>query len=108
MKFLERAFSLGILISGFVWITGCGATAPRTQADFLTTEVQEQQAIVASMQELADTLAVNRVVKADSFAYFREVYAMSDAEMQAAVAANPDDENILGKLGGALKSLWPF
>lgn len=108
MKHLERIFSLGILITGFIWLTGCGATAPRTQADFLETELQENQAIVINMREMADTLAVNRVVRADSFAYFREVHAMTNAEIEAADATLVDDENILTKVGGALKSIWPF
>jgi hypothetical protein len=108
MMLLERTFSLAILITGFLWLTGCGGTAPKTQADFLTTELKEHQAIVINMREMADTLAVNRVVRADSFAFFREVHAMTDAEIEASTAGYVNDENVLRKFGGALKSLWPF
>jgi len=115
MKHFERIFSLSILITGFIWLMGCGGGTPLTQADNLTVELQEQQAILANMRELADTLAVNRVVKANSFAFFREVYVMTDEEIEAAGASLGGDSvllafmgNFLTKVGGTLKSLWPF
>ena len=108
MKHLERIFSLSILITGFIWLMGCGGGATLTQADYLTTELQEQRTMVAKMREMADTLTVNRVVKADSFAFFREVYAMTDEEIEATDASVAGGGNILAKFGGALKSLWPF
>ncbi len=115
MKHLERIFSLSILITGFIWLMGCGGGTPLTQADNLTVELQEQQAILANMHELADTLAVSRVVKADYFAFYREVYAMTDEEIEAASGSLEEDAvlpafmgNFLSKVGATLKSLWPF
>ena len=115
MKHLERIFYLSILITGFIWLMGCGGGTPLTQADYLTVELQKQQAILANMRELADTLAVDRVVKANSFAFFREVSVMTDEEIEAAGASLGGVPilpafmwNFLTKVGGTLKSIWPF
>ena len=115
MKHLERLFFLSILITGFIWLMGCRGGASLTQADTLTDELQKQQAVLANMRELADTLSVRRVVEADNFAFFREVNAMPDEEIEAASASFEKDSvlpafmgNFLTKVGGTLKWLWPF
>jgi|TARA_B100001105_G_C22008020_1_gene280302 hypothetical protein len=119
MKHLERLFFLSILITGFIWLMGCGGGASLTQAETLTDELQKQQAILANMRELADTLSVSRVVEADNFAFFREVNAMTDEEIETASASFDeagtaigvlfdDMGNFLNKVGGTLKWLWPF
>ena len=115
MKHLERLFFLSILITGFIWLMGCGGGASLTQAETLTDELQKQQAILANMRELADTLSVSRVVEADNFAFFREVNAMTDEEIEATGASLGGDSvltafmgNFLTKVGGTLKWLWPF
>ena len=115
MKHLERIFYISILITGFIWLMGCGGGTPLTQAYYLTVELQKQKAILANMRELADTLAVDRVVKANSFAFFREVSVMTDEEIEAAGASLGGVPvlpafmwNFLTKVGGTLKSIWPF
>ena len=115
MKHLERIFYISILITGFIWLMGGGGGTPLTQAYYLTVELQKQQAILANMRELADTLAVDRVVKANSFAFFREVSVMTDEEIEAAGASLGGVPvlpafmwNFLTKVGGTLKSIWPF